>query len=156
MASELVVSRLAILQAQIAGIRRAYSEPPETISVMDMPLFINLVGPGSHDLATIGENYDLETRLYRMRLFIRPSVTGFPGEGETEARPFIRAVTSFFQGRPSLGGGALAGLDEVQESAVIADSGVMQALMFGGTAHIGIEFTLQVKEYVFYDYAPNE
>ena len=44
-----IKAKLAVLQAQIAGVNRAFPQAPNSISTADAPCFVNLEGAGQDD-----------------------------------------------------------------------------------------------------------
>lgn len=144
-----VKAALAVLQVQIAGVQKAYAQAPNSVTAGDMPLFVNLTGAATYDREE-GEDYDKETREYRMFLYVCPQMTGIPGEGEALCEPFFPLVRDFFSSRPSLGG-----VTDVLTSRPTGDGGV-QILRFGDTPYIGIEFKLDVVEVLPITYAAGE
>ena len=150
MSVETVKARLATIQAGITGVRRAYAEVPNSITAADMPLFVTLTGPANHDWQALGSDQDKEQRTYRMRLFVMPLGQGYPGEGENAAEPFFTRVRDTFSARPGL-----EGLTGVQSATLIGDSGLV-VLDFQEQQYWGIEFELQVVEYVEVTYAEGD
>lgn len=114
-----------------------------------MPLFVNLTGGATYERSE-GNDYDIETREYRMFLYVAPQMSGVPGEGEELCEPFFTRVREFFSARPSLGGVA-----DVQNSRPTGDGGV-QILKYQDMPYIGIEFKLEVVEYLPIVYATGE
>ncbi len=152
MSVETVKAALATLQAQIAGVTRAYEDAPYSLPPSDLPAFVNFAAAAGYDYrAADVEGYVIVTREYRMRLLVAAVQTGIPGEAEALCKPFFTSVPVYFFARPSLGGVSM-----VQMARIVADGGI-QAFPWGqNEAHIGIEFRLQVGEYVSIQYADNE
>ncbi|MCL4863861.1 MAG: hypothetical protein KJZ93_30925 [Caldilineaceae bacterium] len=148
-----VKARLALIQKnRITGVKRSFAQGPNIINTGDMPLFINLTKPAQHNWEILGDDLDQETRLYLMRLYVLPAGNGIPGEAERLCEPFFDRVRDVFAGRPSLEG--LAG---VQQAVLLGDSGVtLMDYPVGNFAYWGIEFKLQVTEYIEVIYAANE
>jgi len=146
---ETVKTALATLQAQITGVTIAYAAAPASLGA-DLPAFVNFAGAATEDWAALGsESVILERREYRMRLYVAPVQEGIPGEAEARCTPFFRRVFDYFAARPSLGG-----VVTVQRARIAGDGGVQQ-LVFNDP-FVGIEFRLQVEEYVPVEYADRE
>lgn len=148
-----VKARLATIQKnRITGVKRAFAQGPNSINTADMPLFINLTKPAQHDWAILGSDFDQETRQYLMRLYVLPIGNGIPGEAERACEPFFDRVRDVFAARPTL-----EGLEGVQQAVLLGDSGVtLLDYPAGNLAYWGIEFRLQVTEYIEVIYAENE
>lgn len=148
MSVETVKARLAQIQAGITGVKRAFSHGPGAMPPGDLPCFVNFTGPARHDFLLAGNDQDIETRTYIMRLYVRPVGQGIDGEAERLCEPFFPRVRDIFAGRPGLGlgttGSHLAG---VQRAIFLGDSGT-SVLRYNGQDFIGIEFRLEVSEYV--------
>lgn len=151
-----IKSRLVQIQKTITGIKRAYAQAPGAIPPGDLPLFLNFTGPSQNNWEILGDDGDLETRLYLMRLLVRQLGQGIDGEAERLCEPFFASVRDTFAARPGLGlgtsGSHLAG---VQIAALLGDSGV-SVIKHAGEEFIGIEFKLEVREYVEIVYADYE
>jgi len=148
-----VKTRLAFIQKnRISGVKRSFAQGPNSINTADMPLFINLTKPAQHDWQILGSDFDQEGRLYLMRLYVLPYGNGIPGEAERACEPFFDRVRDCFAARPGL-----EGLEDVQRAVLLGDSGVtLLDYPVGNFAYWGIEFRLNVVEYVEVIYAANE
>lgn len=144
--------RLAVIQAGITGVKRAFAQAPGSLPPGDLPLFANFTGAARHNWQIIGHDQDLETRNYLMRLYVRPVGQGIDGEAERLCEPFFVSVRDAFASRPGLGlGVAGSHLAGVQQAVFLGDSGV-SVLRYSGQDFIGIEFRLEVNEYVEVNY----
>lgn len=154
-----VKAQLVTLQAQvldshgavlsgIPGVIHAFAEAPGTLNRSDMPCFVNFTGPATQDWAGLGDEMDIEARVYLMRLYVLPAADGTPGEAERLCEPFFSRVRDYFAARPQLGN-----LTGIQAAYVIGDSGVAP-LKFNDPNQpiLGIEFKLQVQEYIGFKY----
>lgn len=145
-----VKSRLARIQAAIAGVRRAYAQAPLSLPDSDLPAFVNFTGAATHESRVGGADVDAETRQYLMRLYVRKSGQGIEGEAERLCEPYFDLVRDAFMARPGL-----EQLDHVQLARLLGDSGV-SALSYAGEMYIGIEFRLQVMELLSVTYADGD
>lgn len=145
-----VKTRLAEIQAKIAGVKRAYAQAPLSLPDSDLPAFVNFTGEATHESRIGGADVDAETRQYRMRLYIERSGQGIDGEAERLCEPFFDLVRDAFMARPGL-----EQLDNVQVARLLGDSGV-SALTYAGEPYIGIEFRLYVMELVRVTYAEKD
>lgn len=150
-----IKDRLKTIQETITGIQRAYDNGPKGLPPSDLPCFVNFTGPATDDWRALGSDHDVETRLYVMRLYVRPDTSGIDGEAEAACEPFFPLVRDTFASRPMLGLGqintGLAGVDAV----FLGDQGT-QLLRYDGVDYIGVEFRLQVSETVRRRYAAGE
>ena len=146
-----VKAQLAVLQAQITDVKRAFAQGPLSLPLTDVPLFCNYTGAATHDWRILGAERDRETRLYLMRLYVCTAQDGIGGEAERRCEPFFPLVRDYFAARPSLGR-----LNGVEVATLLGDSGVMNPMLYAGEQFIGIEFRLQVVEHVNVVFAANE
>jgi hypothetical protein len=142
-----VMAQLAIIQREIIDPLSnknmiSFDNAPYTISVADMPLFVNFPGPlNMNQLAGSdekGREFN-ETRIYTMNLFHSAVGTGIEGEKIGLLTPYFHLVYNKFGQYPHLK--ALAG---VMDAKLIADSGINGNLQFSGQKYFGIRFSLQV------------
>lgn len=139
-----VKTRLASIQANIAGLNRAFAQAPNSINRADMPLFVNLTRQSQTDWQE-GSDLGRETRLYLMQLYVLPFGNGIPGEAERTCEPFFPLVRDTFAARPGL-----EGLLGVQQAVFLGDGGVaaLRYPLSSENLFWGIEFRLQVSELV--------
>lgn len=148
MTVETVKPRLAQIQKTVTGVKRAYAQAPGAIPPGDLPLFLNFTGPSENNWEILGEDGDVETRMYLMRLLVRQIGQGIDGEAERLCEPFFARVRNTFAARPGLGSGTAGShLAGVQAAVIRGDSGV-SIIKHAGEEFIGIEFKLEVREYV--------
>jgi hypothetical protein len=146
-----VKAQLALLQASITGITSAFAQAPISLPENGFPCFVNLARAASIDSTPLGHaDRVVEGREYLMRLYVAPLLEGTDAEAEGKCEPFFPLVRDFFLARPSLGG-----LTYVQRAWPLGDSGVVP-LRYAMNSYIGIEFRLQVWEYVDISYAATE
>ena len=144
-----VLAQLALLQAQITGVKVAYAEAPNSVVAANMPLFITIPGEAEDDWVSAGSDSDLETRTYRMLLIVAPRGAGIPGEALALCNPFFDRVRDFFAARPALG------LDSVHSATYLGDSGTTN-IVYQDVPQVGIEFRLRIVEYLQRTYAVGE
>jgi hypothetical protein len=136
------------LVSGILGIKHAFAQVPLTLNSSDMPCMVNWTGPATMDWVALGDGMDIEARIYLMRLYVLPTAEGVSGEAERLCEPFFARVRDFFAARPMLGN-----LSGVQFAYVTGDSGVTKLVLNDpATPMIGIEFKLQVQEYIGFNY----
>lgn len=143
MSVPIILPALSAFQVTIPGIVIAFPQSataPLPDSLVDLPAFVNFPGPTVNNPFVDGSDRWLETRRYRMLLFLLGYGEGIEREGEMAARPFFTLVSQKFAGIPSLGN-----IPGVQRVFVTADSGLV-TLRYANTPYWGIEFTL-VSEY---------
>lgn len=151
MSVETVKDQLAVLQAAIPGVRRAYAQLPRTALVdADLPLFLNFARETTYDWSNIGHDMQRDIRLYIMQLYVLPAQLGIEGEAENLVEPWIKTVVDYFRARPKLGQ-----LQYVQEAWIEGDSGPRQFAR-ADIPYWGVEFRLRVTEYYPRTYASLE
>ena len=150
MSNVTIKARLAVLQAQISGVKHAFADAPNSITNGDAPLFVNLSDRVEYHKDFYGPQIMQAIRNYQMILYAAPRGTGLSGEAVRIAEPFMDSVMEYFVARPQLGL-----LDNVQDSEISEGTGV-KALQFGNDPWVGIAFSLRVWEAVPYEYADHE
>jgi hypothetical protein len=159
-----VKTRLALMEAQITGIRRAFAQQPSgAVADADLPFFINFAREAVDDYRSIGSDQDREGRMFLPTLYVFSAGLGtqLPAEGEALAEPWIATVKDYFRARPSLsaldtdGVTSIGGLKGVQMAYLVGDSGP-RMLQWGGQLYWGIEFKLNVVEYLKITFAQGE
>lgn len=138
MSIETVKSKLATIEAEIAGIQRAYVNAPRRISAADLPCFVNFTGPGQYSGVGPSSENNLQTRTYLLRLYVRGQGSGIDGEAESACLSFFESVPAKFASYPRL-------QRSVMYSRMVSDSGI-SLLRYGDEAFVGIEFRLEVRE----------
>ena len=83
-----VKARLAAIQATISGVNRAYAYGPASLPPGDLPAFVNFTGAGTPNLEVFGRENNRESRIYLMRLHVKPVGQGIDGEIERLVEPF--------------------------------------------------------------------
>ena len=146
-----IKTALAALELQIAGVVHAWAQGPNALNASDLPAFVNLSGAATQDWNMEGGGEGVETRQYRLLLYVLPYGQGVPGEGERACEPFLDSVPKFFAGRPALG------TKFVFNAYPNRDSG-LTILTYAGPddRYWGIEFGLTVISHLPYEYGSNE
>lgn len=158
-----VKARLALMEAQITGIKRAFAQTPSgAVADADLPFFINFAREAADDYKSIGGDQDREGRLYLPTLYVFSAGQGtqLPSEGEAAVEPYITTVKDHFRSRPALSaldtqGANLGGLLGVQMAYLVGDSGP-KVLQWAGQLYWGVEFKLNVVEYLKITFAQGE
>jgi hypothetical protein len=150
-------ARLALLQAAIPGVAKAYVQLPRGLVPTDnLPAFLNFVRKADYDHDTYGDYTVGVTRTFLMWLLVKPVAEGEEGEGEEIMEPWVETVAAYFNARPSLGG-----LIRVDSSTLVSDSGPKK-MVWPGTPNAptgvywGAEFQLDITEIAPITYADNE
>ncbi|GAH63169.1 unnamed protein product, partial [marine sediment metagenome] len=129
MAIETIITQVAVLQGEIAGVRQAFDNPPSNIHVT--PCFVNFMAEADSDSV----NYIRKTHhLIKMQLYVSKQVTP---EGEKLLRPFITLVLAKFDANITLNGTCDYSLIKHWASGV---------LTYGRTQYLGISFDLEAHE----------
>jgi hypothetical protein len=130
-----------IINPVTSGSMPAYDNVPYTISNLDMPLFVNMVGPvlsdvmiGSDDLA---REFHL-TRDYYLNLFYAPYMAGREGEMYGLLTPYFDLMHAKFEAYPHL-----RNLGNIVNCDLPSDTG-MTILKFNGQDYFGIRFSFRV------------
>ena len=140
-----ILARLAVIQREIVDPQSgktlvAFENVPYTISAVDMPLFVNFVGPLSQNLLMGSDEKAREfneTRTFTMTLYHSPYGSGIEGEKMGLITPFFALVYAKFGLYPHLKniGGAM-------DAKLVGDSG-MTVVPFVSQEYYGVRFTLQ-------------
>ena len=130
---ELVLTKIAAVQANIAGVVRAYdgSTPPE--SVEDEPCFVNL--HGEYDEATIDYRPSSERHTYPVTMLLLLSRQDGPA-AMTLALPFIERTRAAFRATATLGG--LVSWAHIERYRVTS-------VVYAGVTYLAVRFVLRVQ-----------
>jgi hypothetical protein len=119
----------------------AYINPPYSINVADMPLFVNVVGPmtGSEEIGSDESAREkVETRNIYLDFYHSPYSSGVEGEKYYLLSHFFDDIYNTIEQFPHL-----LSIYGVIDSQIIADTGAT-VIEFMGQKYFGIRFTLQV------------
>jgi hypothetical protein len=141
-----ILSRISLIQSALIDPLTnqplvTYENVPYTISVADMPLFVNYAGNLlEHKLISNdvkGRDFN-DVRNYNMVLYYSPYGAGVEEEKMGLLTPYLESVHNQFGSYPHL-----KALPGVLSSDITSDSG-MSIVEFLGTKYFGIRFTLRV------------
>jgi hypothetical protein len=144
MSLETIKQALPALWLQVQGVKNALPEAPNSLTGIDLPLALCFPGNAQYSKSKLGNNFIVENRTWRMRLYVAPAMSGVPGEAESLPEPYFVRVQEFFNARPTLGG--IVGM---QNALLTADSGTIVLRYNNGgqvDQYIGIEFTMTTEE----------
>lgn len=129
---EAVLTKVALVQADIAGVVRAYNgaTPPE--SVEDEPCFVNL--HGEYDEAVIEYRPSSERHTYAVTMLLLLSRQDGP-EVMALALPFIERTRAAFRQTVTLGG--LASWAHIERYRVTS-------VVYAGVTYLAVRFVLRV------------
>lgn len=134
-----VVTRLALIQTDINGVRKAYRLDNVPNALRLLPCVINF--PGETNYEWWGNGDIIETREYRMRLYVTPAQRPIDAAKKAaKVEPFFRRFVIAFADAQQLND-----LGDVQWAQISGDSGLM-AMQYADDWYAGIEFNLTVKE----------
>lgn len=135
---------LAVHQARIEGVVKAFPTIPRGINVGETPCFITFIGRSNYDLGTMGEQMELDVRIYDMVLFGTLLTDRTEGEAESDLYPFINRVKAYFQEHRGLDDGGVA----VYDSALLGDAGIRSRRFPDSSQkqYVTMTFQLQVRE----------
>lgn len=98
-----VRARLAVLQGNISGVKKAFSHIPQNIESRELPCFITRVTDIDYDYTRAGEGIVAESAVYQMQLYVKEALTGRDEAAPEEAAlAFIDPVRDYFLKRPGL------------------------------------------------------
>lgn len=141
-----ILARIALLQRSIIDPVTgkaivAYDNVPYTISVADMPLFVNFVGELSQSVMIgsdhLGRTFN-ETRVINMMLYHSPYGTGAEGEKMGLLTPYFSLVYNLIGKYPHL-----SNLGGIIDAKLSNDSGTT-VVSFNGQSYFGVRFALQI------------
>ena len=130
MSLESIITQVAVLQAAITGITRAYDNTPDSIN--DFPCFINIPASGTIERQP---HTRITTHSIKMQLFVIRHAN-LPS-AETKLRPFVALTLDKFDANLTLGATCWSSW------ITHYDYGV---LTFGGRQYLGIVFDLEAIE----------
>jgi hypothetical protein len=121
-----------------------YVNTPHSIPETDLPVALHFVRSATHE--SNGSGILIEKRLFLIRVFIVPLVSGVPGESESIVEPYLDRVLVAFGERPGLSSSESDDpLEGIQTMKIISDSGVtILPYPDAQTKFLGLEFTVQV------------
>lgn len=134
-----IATRLALIQTDIAGVRKAYDLDNMPDKLGPLPAVVNF--PGETTYEGYGSGDIVETRDYAMRLYVTPAQRPIDAAKKaSRVAPFFRRFVVAFADAQQLND-----LGDVQWAWISGDSGLM-ALQYADQWFAGIEFRLTVKE----------
>lgn len=138
-----IKTRLAEIARTVSGIKRAYTNAPQSLPATDLPIFVPFAGQVVNPHRISQELYG-EGRQFILRLYVKHIQQGYDGEAEKAVEPFLDIVRDTFLAHPALGTGIYAELlDGIEEITWQGDNGI-SVLSFAGENYLGAEFRLTV------------
>lgn len=134
-----VATRLALIQSEIAGVRKAYdlNNMPNKLGLL--PAVTNHPGLATYEGRGGGDI--IETRVWSMRLYVTPAQRPIDvAKKASRVQPFFRRFMIAFADAQQLND-----LGDVQWAWIEEDGGLM-GLEYEGVWFAGIQFSLTVKE----------
>lgn len=95
-------NRIARMWAEINGVQTPFMEIPRRLQVAQLPAAVIFPGKATHDKNSLGNQMVLETRIYKMVLYIAEAGLDTSGQSEINADPFFDTVLQHFESRPGL------------------------------------------------------
>ena len=136
MAVETVIAQIAVLQAEIAGVKQAHSNPPASLNAF--PCFVNFIAPS--DINYMPSRREAR-HVIKMQLYVSKQITP---EGDKILREFVDKTLNKFD-------------QNIQLNATCAYSQVTHydpgVLTYGGHQFLGISFDLLAVELVSRSFA---
>jgi len=136
-----IVTRLALIQSGIDGVRRAYDlyDMPNKLQATLLPAVVNFPGTAAYE--GFGSGDIVEMREYLMRLYVTPAQTPIDAAKKAaRVEPFFRRFLTAFADAQQLDD-----LGDVQWAWIGEDGGLI-AMQYADDWFAGIEFRLMVKE----------
>lgn len=140
-----VRQRLADVEANIPGIRRAFVRRPRLIEPGDLPCFVNTPGASVYDLERFGEQMFDDVRRWTLRLYVAEVGADIEEKQEEACEVFIERVQAYLLARPGLeltSENAPRGL--IYDTTFRGDSGPRRLAYV--REYVGIEFTLDIAD----------
>lgn len=137
-----ICARIVQIGTNISGIVSASDPPSLNLDTFEMPHLMVFAGPSTDDEGQGGDDFTVETRLYRVVVAAMPHGQGVTLEAEALGRSLIQAVKEYFRARKSL-----ENLEGVQHTRVLGDSGIIRIGEYDGK-YLGFEVRLEVSLYV--------
>jgi len=144
--------RITNMWSFIGGVRTTYYQIPRVLQDADLPGVVIFPGAATYDKVVLGEEMDIDTRIYEMVLYLAKAQFGTEGQLEVQADPYFDQVRDYFLARPGLELDAQgATQSESAYDAVILGDGGLQVGPYplsgqGSPDYIQIRWRLQVKE----------
>lgn len=146
-----VTERLALMWANIDGIRTPFKQVPRVILGAQVPAVVIFPGEAQYNLTTLSEQIVVEHRTYDMVLFYAPALFGTATQQQIGIEPFFTTVRDYFLARPGL---TLDGADPPQnvvyDAKILGDSGFQLVDYASGESEItsfaAIRFRIRVDE----------
>ena len=136
MSLDSIMAALAVVEATISGIRKAYSKAPPSLNAW--PCFVNFPDTADIERAT---NLRKPTHHIKVLLFVLKGAV-LP-EAEAELRPYLDSTLNAFDGHVTLGG--TAGNSRI--------TGYKYGILeYAGVPFLGISFDLDVTEWTTVTY----
>ena len=129
MAIEAIITQVAILQAEITGIKQAHANPPSSLNAF--PCFVNFISPS--DINYMPSRREAK-HVIKMQLYVSKQVTP---EGDKVLREFVDKTLNKFDQNIQLN--ATCSYSQVTHY----DPGV---LTYGGHQYLGMSFDLLAVE----------
>ncbi|MBU1747002.1 MAG: hypothetical protein KKA73_04885, partial [Chloroflexi bacterium] len=132
-----IMTRLAAIEAGIAGIETAFDESPEAVNDADLPAVVNMLNTGLYEYDASGCR---TTHNLNLHLLVAPRGTdaGLPAL-EAQTQPFVRRFRVTFEQALLLN--ELAGVELARLRGYRYGE-----ISYGGRAYLGCTFNLQVVE----------
>lgn len=134
-----IATRLALIQSDIAGVRKAYDLYDMPNKLGPLPAVTNHPGLATYGWGAAGDI--IETRIWAMRLYVTPAQRPIDvAKKAARVEPFFRRFMIAFADAQQLND-----LGDVQWAWIEEDGGLM-GLEYEGEWFAGIQFSLTVKE----------
>ena len=134
-----VATRLALIESDIAGVRKTYDLDNMPNKLGQLPAVTN--HPGLATYEGYGSGDIVETRTWSMRLYVTPAQRPIDvAKKASRIEPFFRRFVEAFADAQQLND-----LGDVQQAWIEEDTGLM-GLEYEGEWFAGIQFSLMVQE----------
>ena len=159
MTEALTRTRIAAMMGEINGVRTAFAQIPRGLQDAQLPAAVVFPGQATHDRNSMGEQLVLETRVYKIVLYIANASFDTSGQGEINADPFFDDVLAKFAGSPGLElkSEGVQQSYSVLQTELLTDGGLQVGAYpiagQGSPDYVQIQWDLQVQEIVQVNYS---
>lgn len=94
--------RIANMWNGINGVQTHYYQIPLALNDAELPGVVIFPGAAMYDTDSLGDEMDLDTRIYEMVLYLIEAAFDTEGQPQLNADPFFDSVKSYFTARPGL------------------------------------------------------
>ena len=102
MTVETTRARIVALCGDIEGVTTAFDNIPRALLDVELPAFVVFPGAATYNINVDGNDIVVETRTYRLILFVASAALGTESAAQLAVDPFFDRVRDHFMARPGL------------------------------------------------------